>query len=344
MITLRVPKDLLEKASLQERQWLEERFSMFSEREKLLMNAAMEQAAVPGSAKDLINLSFWIGSFGLCFPAGDEGSLGLLIAREFEGCGDTALQYLHLKGLGELWKETHQGFFSRDRAYVMVPEGGCPAVYDGYGLESLKDAGYVLKLRLSSAHCRDGVWVRLPDGGEKERCTGEMQVALKSLGVSSMDECRMMESVCVLKGIRDPVKDYDSLEHLVRDVAKMGEFLEDQRKGKPRWNELFHAALALEDCHRFDFALDISQNLNCYDYMTNDDDLKELGVRMAKKDGVIHPGSLAAKYFDYTAYGRSIVERLGMMMLEKGSVQRNEREFIFRYSQEPDALEMSQQV
>ena len=46
----------------------------------------------------------------------------------------------------------------------------------------------------------------------------------------------------------------------------------------------------------------------------------------------------------YTAYGRSVVERLGMMMLEKGSVQRNEREFIYRYSQKPDALEMSQQV
>ncbi len=63
------------------------------------------------------------------------------------------------------------------------------------------------------------------------------------------------------------MEQYDSVIELVRDGGNLGFVMEEQGQGEPYWLEKFAAALEYEGCRSLKFALDISQNLHCYDWV-----------------------------------------------------------------------------
>jgi len=96
-------------------------------------------------------------------------------------------------------------------------------VYDGTNLSELKDDEYSVKLKLASASNKEGVWLRLPDYAEvNSGRPDELRIALDTLGVSSLQECRALEAVCVLPNIRNLLEQYDSLDKLVWDGSNLG--------------------------------------------------------------------------------------------------------------------------
>lgn len=104
----------------------------------------------------------------------------------------------------------------------------------------------------------------------------------------------------------------------------------------PNFIEHFLAALEYEDCRRLDFAIDISQNLDCYNFFPNEKDMEGYGRRMAQENEIIRPGPMIESAFDYTAYGKHMAQRYGVMLTEHGTIGKNGNHFFYDHSSEPD--------
>jgi hypothetical protein len=186
------------------------------------------------------------------------------------------------------------------------------------------------------------VWLRLPDyaevnGGRPD----ELKIALDTLGVTSLQECRAMEATCVLPNIHSLLEQYDTLEELVWSGSNLGYVLEEQGQGMPHFMKRFQAAMEYENCDRLDFALDISQNLHCYDFIADTQAVNEYGRESTVKDGLVQPDTLSAECFDYEFYGHQKIRNSGMALTRFGYIHRNEETFYYDCSQKPGSPELS---
>jgi hypothetical protein len=210
----------------------------------------------------------------------------------------------------------------------------------GDSLSKLTAGDAAMRLKVASAHCPDGVWLMLPD---HEPVTGEPDeraAAREVLGVTGWDGAVLLEAKCCLWNITNPARQYATLEQLIDAGNNLGYVLEEQGQGMTCFDEYFRAAMELEGCTRLDEALDISQNLNCYDFIPSEEHWEKFGRRIAERAGIIAPNSTAALYFDYAAYCKSEIEHLGLKHCADGYIARNDQAFIHEFS-EPSPQEQS---
>ena len=93
---------------------------------------------------------------------------------------------------------------------------------------------------------------------------------------------------------------------------------QEQGQGEPRWLDKWLAVMELEDCHRLDHALDLAQNLHCYNFMPRDMEVAEYGRLLAKQDGVYPTDELLASCFDAEGYANQKMRNLGLSAAEHG--------------------------
>lgn len=299
----------------EEKEWLIRRTDQMSEKEKLLFMGAM-RLRPPKSMADVINLAVQLDCFEALYPAGSRRELGRFVARHLrEEYGEFA--HLSKKDVGAIYQKGRSGVFvpintCEGRGAYVTQEAPIRPLYDGTNLEELLAEDYSVRLRLSSPDCPEGVWVRLPDHAESSGgLPDELAIALDSLDAVALEECKLLEVRCALPGLEEIGDQYgtESLEKLIRDGNNLGFVLEEQWQGSPHAMERFLAALEYEDCYRLDHALDISQNLDCYNWLP----------------------SGAAPY----AAGPA------MLATEHGHVCRNSRPFSYEHSQPPQELNLT---
>ncbi|MHB8075669.1 hypothetical protein [Desulfosporosinus fructosivorans] len=336
-----LPFGLSYTASEEENLWLEKRMTQMSPKEKLLLGAALEMTPVK-TAADLINLTFQLYCYELCYPVKDDRGLGEYVARYLEYGKDQALAYIDREKLGRYFRTRQAPGLFIGGAYVSPNGLTGTLVYDGSNLADLKDNAYSVKIKLSSASNREGVWLRLPDYAEVS-CgkPDELRIALDTLGVSSLRECQALEAVCVLPNITNLLKQYDLLEELVWSGSNLGYALEERGHGLPHFMERFQAAMEYENCDRLDLALDILVNLHCYDFVPKTENIIEYGRQAAIKDGLVQPGTLSAECFDFEFYGKQKIQNAGMILTEFGYLGRNEKSFYYEYSQKENGIELT---
>ena len=155
---------------------------------------------------------------------------------------------------------------------------------------------------------------------------------MRALRVHSLEDCTLLEAQCILPEAGDLMEQYSGITELVRDGNTLGCVLDEQGQGQPRWMEKFAAALEYEDCRNLKFALDISQNLLCYEWVSREDltdfaaeHLRSCGV----SDELIQSGCI-----DLERYGEDLLETSGFMLTdcEDAYVLRNGRQFVREYS------------
>lgn len=341
MDNIRFPAGISRTASLLENLWIEKRLSEMSPKEKLLLEAAMELAPVK-TAADLINLTFQLDCYEFCYPAKNDRYLGEYVARYLEYGKDGALAYIDREKLGMHFRSRQAPGLYTGGAYVFPNGMTSTPVYNGSNLSELKDNAYSIKIKLSSASNKEGVWLRLPDysevnGGNPD----ELRIALDTLGVSSLQECKALDAVCVLPNISDLLSQYDTLEELVWSGSNLGYVLDERGQGMPHFMDRFQAAMEYENCDRLDSALDISQNLHCYDFIPNAESVIEYGHKAAIRDGLVQPGTLSAECFDFELYGYQKIQSVGMKSTGFGYICRNDKTFCYDFSQETNEPELS---
>ena len=179
----------------------------------------------------------------------------------------------------------------------------------------------------------DGVWLRLPDyDGQTPEKSGEVKLVLEELRVKSLEDCTLLKARCILPEAGDLMKQYDSVTDLVRDGDNLGYVLDEQGQGAPHWLEKFAAALEYENCRTLKFALDISQNLHCYEWVPRGS-LKEFAADNLRSHGVSE-ALIQSGNINLREYGSDLLDASGYMEAsgETGYLVRNSQIFVHEYT------------
>lgn len=323
-----------------EQDWLRERLETLSVWEGTALAALVHQP--PDTAEDAVNCLLSLQGCSTYLNSGDYAELGERALRALAGNDpDELLPHADLDALGMWFEEQHPGVFVGD-CYIAYPTGETP-VYYGRDSPLPEDTDWSVRLKLASPAMPEGVWLRLPDyeGFDPgDISDGEIALAKNALQVQSLSECTLLEARCVLPEAGAVQNQYDSIEDLVRDGNNLGFVLDERGQGERHWMEKFAAALEYESCHTLRFALDISQNLNCYEWISRKE-LKEFAAKHLRSCGVseelIRSGALRLE-----DYAEDLLETSGYLLTggENGYVTRNSREFI-RESTAPTQQEPS---
>ena len=319
----------------EEKAFLHARFTEMSVRESCLVEGASQFQSIE-TAADMINLSEQLDCFAFYYGATDDDELGRYFAEYRDKVSPDQMQFLNLEQWGRDLRERHGGVFVSGGFVEQISP--CSQIYNGENLGGMTGGSWSVRLKLASKYCPEGVWVKLPDyeisTGEPDELAVTLDEAVP-LRLNKLDLAVLLEAKCCLDNITDLKGQYESLEQLIRDSNNLGYVLDEQGQGMPCFEERFRAAMALEGCTRLDHALDISQNLGCYDFIPEPTKWEQYGRHLARQDRIINPDNPAAMYFDYTAYCKAEIERLGLQPCAQGYIARNDREFIYEFSRPP---------
>ena len=301
-----------------EKQWLLDRLKTLSAREAYQLAAMMLTTGrlreVSGKEGDelllavlkldrketteTINCLLSLSDYQVLCPAGGYEKLGEYYLRYEAEMPEAVLPYANLQQIGFRYEELHPGVFIGD-CFVVLPGREPKQTYDG------------------TNHAF----------AEPDSRLGEIALALRELKAETIQECDLLEVRCSLPGITILQDEYDDLNDLIRDGNDLGFLLEEQGQGMPDFMEKFTAALEYENCHRLQEALDIAQNLHCYDFMRADD-VGAFGKReLEKRGGFKNP--LLRDCMDTVGLGEALLERQGyrLNVSETAYIRRNDREF-----------------
>lgn len=311
--------------SAEERKWLLERLETLSVKESLLLTAAqMQQPA--GDLTEVIGLICSLPDYTLVTPAGSYEELGKrYLERETRvpwGLHDQA----DLNKLGRWYEDTHPGLFLGN-GYVAYPKEPLSLDHTVAVLSQPEDTDWSIKLKLASPTVPEGVWLRLPDYDEMNDEPGEIRLALDALKVKTVQECRLLEARCILPNIIGLKEQYSDLAELIYDGQNLGFILNEQ---KPEQEKKFLTVLEYEGCQRLKDAVNISQNLDCYDFVM-EEDLEGVALEQLKKAGVME-AVIQEGCFDLKRYGAAVLTEKGFTIMENGNgIFRNEKPFELEY-------------
>lgn len=322
-----------------EQSWIQRRLETLDVREATAL-AAATQKVPPEDAAQAINTLQSLDEYKVYFPAGSYKELGQLHLEHDFDVPEEVLPHIDLDKLGRQYEDQHPGLFIGS-CYVEYPETAPEPVFQAGG-PLPRDNEWSVKMKVASAAVPEGVWVRLPfPNGWEDSCYQCESLTLESLGVSQWSDCTLLEALCVLPEAGNLVEQYDDIRDLFYDGQNLGYVLDEQGQGAPQWRERFAAALELESCRDLRLALDISQNLRCYEWIPSEG-LADFAAEHLRSchvsDELIQSGCI-----DLDSYAEDLLEGSGYTLTadESGYVARNNRPFIREYTQEPEPMEQS---
>ena len=314
-----------------EQDWIRKRLGTLSVREGYALTAAVT-GSPPENAVQAINRLQSLDEYMVCIDAGSYEALGRRYLLNDTRMPVDALAFADLEAVGRQYEDKHPGLFIGSY-YVQYPDAFPEQVYRS-GMALPADEGWSVKVKLASPAVPEGVWLRLPGLDEYgDESSTEEALALRELRVRRWDECALVDAQCVLHEAGDLVAQYgNNVADLIYDGVQLGFVLEQKGQGSPSFQERYTAALALEGCHDLRLALDISQNLNCYDWMQRAD-LEASGMALLMDKGVSEE-LIRASGIDLAGYRAHLLEQEGYTPTPDGwgYIRRNANEFCYQFS------------
>ena len=313
-----------------EHRWLQERLATLSARESVALTAAMLRTQ-PQNAVDAINLLQSLDHYTVHINTGNYEALGHAFLRNDTKMPQSALPFVDLEQAGRYYEDKHPGLFVGD-CYVEYPPKEIQPVYHGQCDPLPEDNDWSVKLKIASDAVPEGVWLRLPGW---EPCGDESSVdeelALRELKARNWLDCTLLDAQCILPQAGDLMEQYNNVADLVYDGISLGFILDEHGQGSPDFAERYAAALELEHCRTLRLALDISQNLRCYNWVPRAD--LEESAREFLLDAGVSEELIRACGVDLAAYKAHLLEGDGYTPSADGSyIRRNYEEFRYSYS------------
>jgi hypothetical protein len=321
-----------------ENEYLEKRFAEMSVKEKYILEGAV-QIVEANNASDLINLTEQLSNFDFYYKATDNKTLGEYVARHKECASNEILPFIKIDHLGNEYHEDFNGVFT-DNGYV-YQRNTLKQIYDGSNLDKMTGDDWTVKIKVGNKDYPEGVWIILPDYEFSSLEPDEMAIALDALGTNKWSRCALLDAKCVFPNIKELAEQYDSIEELISDGNNFGYVCDEQGQGRAFFTEHLESAMELEGCTRLDFALDISQNLNCYDFAPKEEKLERYGRLIARKNGIVEPDTILGDNFDYTLYAKADIDNRGLAPCKNGFIKSNGEQFHYEFSKKLDSMGIS---
>ena len=218
--------------------------------------------------------------------------------------------------------ELYVSFWQPDSSFFIKTEldlkGFVEQPYDGLCFpEQMKKHGGLIALQLENVNStnklKKGIWLELP---------AEEQVilqAIKTLGTTSFDDCIITGCQSVLPPI-DNRFSYDEDINKINLLTKRLVTFSDQKLNK------YNAVLSFEYYAELDDLIDLTYNLDCYDYDPEITSPVGYAKSVLQKAG-IDTGDPAFRYFDFKGLGLRLLEKHSTVFTPYGIVKRNEKAF-----------------
>lgn len=323
-----------------EHDWMEQRFERMTVKEELLFRGAM-QIELPNNIQETIRILQELDHYQLLYGADDDISLGRFVMEHIHTPTPAARGYLDPENVGAAYREGGVGTFVEGH-YVerIAPNHPLPEV--DLTLPLLTSDDYAICIKLISRSNTEGVWIGFPDTAEYMDIAhpDELLLGLDALDAETLEQCIAVDADCALPQLTDLLAQYDTAGELVSHAIDFGYVWAEQGQGEPHWLEKWQAVIELEDCHRLDLALDLAQNLHCYEFLPRGVDLEQYGMELAQKEGVLNQDPLLNQCFDSVAYAQHHMAKYGLSATDHGYVAWNGREVIYEYSQPEQGPEM----
>ena len=240
--------------------WLEERFRTMSAKESLVLAAALQRSP-PDNIVDGINLLTTLQNYLVCYPAPDYEALGLLSLKNRNiSLPKDILKHVDLTAIGEQFADEYPGLFIAD-SYVMYPTAPEQKPYDGTNLAAIRD-GWAVKVKLGSTFYPEGVWLRLPDYSDvSDTEQDETIVALKELHAKKLEDCTILDAVCVLPEAGNLMEQYCDPLRLISDGNSLGYLLDGSGDSTEGFEEKLSAVFDNTRCRTLAEVLEVGQAL-----------------------------------------------------------------------------------
>lgn len=289
----------------------------------------------PISIRELVNYACNLNSFE--FHPGvmndhDLGGIAMMggMLDTIDDLSDEAAELLDEQKVGEAVRYADQGTFT-ESGYVFRGSADWQEVYDGIHLPEQSREHGLISLRLESVNGKpeenSGVWLELPADDQA------VQWALTSLGETSLDYCEITEAESILPSLKYQLAGDEDIEKL-NTLAERLEALPD-RKALMKYK----AVLELECYPDLDQMLDITQNLDCYDFDGQITSPAAYAEYLLRESG-FDTSDLAFDRFDFADYGERQFERNGFVPTQYGSINRNDKPFIQEYTKPQPGMSM----
>jgi len=181
---------------------------------------------------------------------------------------------------------------------------------------------YVTNLGKYNEGVLAGEWLKLPADTE------DVQNLLKRIGVDGRryEETFITDYETEIDGLYDHLSEYASVDELNYLASLLDEMNEGER-------EKFEAALAYGDyTGSLKDLINLSQNLDCYEYYPGVSDEDDLGRYLIDELGSLEVPEYLENYFDYEAYGRDVSLEDGGTFTNDGYVVSNGESFTEEYN------------
>lgn len=242
------------------------------------------------------------------------------------------LDYLDYAEIGCIWRETENGIF-HNGSYIVNGSADWKTVYDGVHLPEMpQDPPYIFKLQLAEApfdtsldienalateHC---VPLLLPATGQ------EILAALEQLGAASLAEC-------VFYRCESPIPALEQAFSFSEDIERMnllaGRLRELEQEGElPK----FKAAFEIAGCEDVDQALDLTQNLDGYDFYPELSAAEGYGRMKFMKQYCVPEDDPAVQLIRFERYSPGMMHQDHAHVTSYGVIRHNGSEMTLKYS------------
>lgn len=326
-------KFIPENLSLDELNFLASRLAEMEDWQRTAFKGLVQMEKEPPTMRTLINITYNMEDVQ-CIHVKNDAELGEFyldngfvdavneIPDEYR---EEILEFINPEKVGHIQREAESGVYV-DGHYVVKDFEGLKQVYDGVHLpEQPTKSDYVFSLLLENGmeelKNNKGQWLAFPASPE------EVNEALLYLKVTSLDECIIARSESIVPrmdknfSFSEDIEKISVLADHIRELESQGALSK------------YKAVLEFADCSDIDHALDLTQNLDCYDFYPELSSSEDYGRQALLKASGLKPNDIAFKYLEFSHYGYAMMKENGVSTTEYGLVRCNEKGLVLEYCQ-----------
>lgn len=292
--------------------------------QSLVYKALLHQNLALPDMKRLINLTYGLDAVPSFACSGDreygrfciENDMLEVLGSEFENLPETVYQTLDAEQVGRKVREAENGAFAGGR-YLDLSQYKYKEVYDGIHLPAEQEEPYVFRLQVSGhpdvrsqPSSENLVWITLPAKMDA------LNETTNQLGEKRIQNCRCSRFLSSIPQITDKVFNTMNSLPVLNELAEKLSTLPQESLAK------FKAVLEYEDSDSIESALEMTGNLNQYEFHSDVRDAADYGRRYLSGRLAPDLDSSLLPNLDTHHLGNALMARNGAAVTEYGSVQK----------------------